>query len=150
MYFCSMIWINMKKTFLLIIVVWFVSSSCKKEVEESYPELIGNWTTGYEERFCTLEIDENSNANYKEINTGDGGGELASTSGKARANSKKLTIAGIHTFKFKMLPQKIDTNIERINIAGPWETEPRLANWKMELDPPFYYLNCTKYYKADY
>jgi len=133
-----------------VIIIIFALTSCKKEVEESYPELIGNWTTGYNERFCILEIDENSYAQYKEINTGDGGGELASTSGKARANSKKLTIAGIHTFKFKMLPQKIDTNIEKINIAGPWETEPRLANWKMELDPPFYYLDCTKYYKADY
>jgi hypothetical protein len=77
-------------------------------------------------------------------------GNAGSFSGKARANSTKLTVGRIHTFKIIEYPRRIDTNITKINIAHPSDNTRELANWRMELEGPSLYMGTGTYYKADY
>ncbi len=133
------------KTFIILLLI-LCSFSCKKRVEKTSAEFIGEWMCwAGSDWYYYLDIDEDSKATYTEDSPYGGG---ASFSGVARANEDKLTIGGIHTFRIIQYPTKIDTADHEGAVGFP--PNMKIANWKMVLEGPKLYLGSGTYYMADY
>ncbi len=148
----------MKENILIIIFFLISFSACKKQVDKDSPEFIGYWLSGSSSYggYIFINIDKFSNTTFR-IYDHENENEW-DTRGKARANDKKLTIGGLTYFKIIEYPQRIDTNVEKINIYNFYDNSWswKLATWKMVLDGLHGSINSNKnvgkrtYYMADY
>mgnify|MGYP001297511496 CR=1 FL=1 len=141
---------NMIKKLLIILVLIFIFSACKKQVEKDRNEFVGRWFAKIAgDYFVDLKIDSNSNAIYMIAWQGN----ATYYHGSARASDRHFKIGRLKYFKIVEYPHKIDTTIEKIHvydINDKW----KLATWKMKLDgmkPECLHVCGTwTYYKTDY
>jgi len=134
--------INFKIIAIYIIIYCLIS--CKKEVGEERPEFFGTWFGHTSDTYYQIEIDENSNATYKEYSLLGGG--TNTHYGKARANNKVFKVGRFRSFKIYEYPHEIDTSNSQIYVPDPdmFSMNKKKATWKMGL------TNFGAFYRADY
>jgi hypothetical protein len=135
------------KNLFFVILILFIFSACKKQVEKERPEFIGRWHCEFLGNYINLKISEDSYATYEIYYEG----KTNSHQGIARANDNHLKIGRIIHFNILEYPHMIDTTRSDIYVyTTDSYNSAKKANWKMVISglEPFFSLrvlsNITK------